>query len=420
MILFGGVDIVMGDLRERLLPGTTTTYFEKGQKGYAKIEMLLLATGGLNLSQVCSVTGLEGSTIQNWVKRGWVDNPKGKKYGEKHIARILIINALKECIKLEHIALLMSYVNAAGNEADKDYIKESELFNCLCDALEILGQADDLSRSGVEAVVEKVVSASDALTPGFRDRVGKALAVMIYACVCTDVKRRTEVMMSRVLGEMNHPGAGLYARANREAGTAAGDAPFIPADTAPADRAASQNAASSITAVSDSPTAKPAAPADKPAPQQIEQKPTGKPVSPAAFLLAGTGKQAAAATPQAPQAPQTSQAQQHVPTVAAAPQQGTPQQHNAATQQSEATQTAPQAPPEPEAYPSVQGAPRKTISQTLREWDNLKDTPSPADSADEEAKSASDPAAATTDENEQAATDNEDKPAYRPVYFGRS
>ena len=195
----------MGDLRERLLPGTTTTYFEKGQKGFSKVEMLILATGGLNLSQVCSVTGLEGSTIQNWVKRGWVANPRGKKYDELHIARILIINALKECIKLEHIALLMSYVNGSTDDKGKAIIKESELFNYLCDALERLGEVDDLSRSGVEAIVEAVVEDYTGPLPDARERISKALTVMIYACVCTDVKRRTEAMMSQVLNELRNP-----------------------------------------------------------------------------------------------------------------------------------------------------------------------------------------------------------------------
>ena len=192
----------MGDLRERLLPGTATTYFEQGQKGFAKIEMLLLATGGLNLSQVCAVTGLEGSTIQNWVKRGWVANPRGKKYDEVHIARILIINALKECVKLEHISLLMSYVNGLNDGKSSAIIKESELFNYLCDALEMMGQADDLSRGGVESLVEAVIKHYQGPTPDARDKIGKALTVMVFACVCTDVKRRTEAMMSQILGEL--------------------------------------------------------------------------------------------------------------------------------------------------------------------------------------------------------------------------
>jgi len=195
----------MPDARENLLPGIEA-YIEPGVKGFSKIEMLLAATGGLSLSQVCAVTGLEGSTIQNWVKRGWVAHPNGKRYEEVHIARILIINALKECIKLEHIALLMEYINGPDQKGPV-IIKESELFNFLCEALGRMGKAQDSSRGGVEAVVDSVTRSYSGPKPDSRPRIRKALALMMYACVCTDVKRRTENMMQQILQDLDHPEA---------------------------------------------------------------------------------------------------------------------------------------------------------------------------------------------------------------------
>jgi len=175
------------------------------EKGFAKIKLLLEATGGLSLSQVSSVTGLEGSTIQNWVKRGWVEHPKGKKYEEVHVSRILIINALKECIKLEHIDLLMSYVNGKTQDGSEAIIKESTLYSYLCEALKQSGRADDHSRGGVEAVVENVIRDYSDPNPNSRIRIRKALTLMIFACVCTDVKRRTEAMMGQILKELENP-----------------------------------------------------------------------------------------------------------------------------------------------------------------------------------------------------------------------
>jgi len=200
-----GDDNQMPDSKEKPLPGIEA-YIEPGVKGFSKIEMLLTATGGLSLSQVCAVTGLEGSTIQNWVKRGWVSHPKGKRYEEVHIARILIINALKECIKLEHIALLMEYINGPDNKGQV-IIKESELFNYLCEALGRMGKVQDSSRGGVEAVVDAVTRSYSGPRPDSRPRIRKALALMIYACVCTDVKRRTENMMRQILADLEQPEA---------------------------------------------------------------------------------------------------------------------------------------------------------------------------------------------------------------------
>lgn len=175
------------------------------EKGFARIEMLLEATGGLSLSQVCAVTGLEGSTIQNWVKRGWVQHPSGKKYEEVHVARILIINALKECIKLEHIVKLLSYVNGTDKSGTDAIIKESTLYSYLCEVLKQSGQSDDHSKSGVESVIDNVIRDYGDHNPDARDRIKKALTLMMFACVCTDVKRRTEAMMGQILKELEKP-----------------------------------------------------------------------------------------------------------------------------------------------------------------------------------------------------------------------
>ena len=222
----------MEDTKDKILPGTAATYIVHGEKGFKKIEMLLDATGGLSLSQVCAVTGLEGSTIQNWVKRGWVAHPEGKRYEEVHIARILVINALKECIKLEHIAQLMLYVNGESEDFNDEIIREKDLFNYLCDALQKLGQVDDLSRRGVESVVEAVIKDYESPAPHARTRIRKALTVMIYACVCTDVKRRTEAMMRQVLRELEDPsGAAELWEIEPENDSDAEDAVITPAST---------------------------------------------------------------------------------------------------------------------------------------------------------------------------------------------
>ena len=178
------------------------------EKGFARIQMLLEATGGLSLSQVCAVTGLEGSTIQNWVKRGWVEHPVGKKYEEVHIARILIINALKECIKLENIAKLMEYINGRSFDKNTAVIKESTLYSYLCEALVQSGQSEDNSRSGIEAVIDNVIKDYSNPDPDARGRIRKALILMMFACVCTDVKRRTEAMMGQILKELGNTTVG--------------------------------------------------------------------------------------------------------------------------------------------------------------------------------------------------------------------
>jgi DNA-binding transcriptional MerR regulator len=192
----------MDSSKGNFLPATQAPSAEQDDKGFSKIAALLDTMGSITLSQVCTVTGLEATTIQNWIKRGWVANPVGKKYEERHIARILIINALKECFRLEQIASLMNYVNNnAKGTSGEAYIKESELYSFLRRSLQMLGQVDDLSRSGVESIVDKVIALYESPNIDAHMRIRKALTVMIYACVCTDVKRGTEAMMKQIIDE---------------------------------------------------------------------------------------------------------------------------------------------------------------------------------------------------------------------------
>ena len=64
------------------LPGTLLERRQTDGRGaYSLIQPILSLTKGLTLSQIRELTGLENSTVQNWVKRGWVANPKSKRYG---------------------------------------------------------------------------------------------------------------------------------------------------------------------------------------------------------------------------------------------------------------------------------------------------------------------------------------------------
>ena len=60
-------------------------------------------TDGVMLSQIKEISGIDGSTLQNWVKRGWIGNTVNKKYSKNQLARILIINMLRDTMHLEEI-----------------------------------------------------------------------------------------------------------------------------------------------------------------------------------------------------------------------------------------------------------------------------------------------------------------------------
>ena len=85
-----------GAIVRSVLPGTTIET-KLTDKDVAKTFLdNIFMTGGLMLSQVVSLTGIEPYVIQNWVKRGFLPRPEKKLYTKNQFCRVAIISALRE------------------------------------------------------------------------------------------------------------------------------------------------------------------------------------------------------------------------------------------------------------------------------------------------------------------------------------
>lgn len=83
----------------KTLPGTTIAVdWNRPEEAETLLNSLFLA-GGLMLSQVASLTGLEPYVIQNWVRRGFVAPPERKRYSRRQFSRIVLINMLNVALQ---------------------------------------------------------------------------------------------------------------------------------------------------------------------------------------------------------------------------------------------------------------------------------------------------------------------------------
>ena len=95
-------------IKDDLVPGTKLHRSEvDGVTGLAFLKKVFFITDGVMLTQIRDVSGIDGSTLQNWTKRGWVANSKLKRYDINQVAHILIINMLRSCMQLDKIAFLI-------------------------------------------------------------------------------------------------------------------------------------------------------------------------------------------------------------------------------------------------------------------------------------------------------------------------
>ncbi|MBQ2709238.1 MAG: DUF1836 domain-containing protein [Clostridia bacterium] len=188
------------EIQSTLIPGTIMDKKKMGDvTGLEFLDKIFFITNGIMLSQIREIAGIDGSTLQNWTKRGWVASAHCKRYDKNQLARILIINMMRDSMQLERIAQLLTYVNGrAGDETD-DIIPESELYDYLCRVIDALVR-DELppDADNVHDLIRRTLAGYEERTAGAAKRLEKACGIIIMAYYATLVRQKANLMFDEV------------------------------------------------------------------------------------------------------------------------------------------------------------------------------------------------------------------------------
>ena len=179
----------------KTLPGTTIEVSEVTENTSRMLFEGIFAAGGITLSQVSVMTGLEPYMIQNWVKREFVPPPIKRQYTADQFARIVIINMLRESLQIDCICGLLSYINGKLHDESDDLISDSELYHKYVELISHTGGIVK-NRESVKAAAESVAQNYEEPVPGARMRLVKILQVMAYAHYANISKRAAEEILS--------------------------------------------------------------------------------------------------------------------------------------------------------------------------------------------------------------------------------
>lgn len=183
-----------------VIPGTVLTApREEAELIRDRFEAMFLA-GGILLSQVSAITGLEPYTIQNWVKRGFLTPPQNKHYTLRQLCRIININMLRSVLPLERICSLLGYVNGQLDSEADDMIDDSHLyFIFVCLAANSKELYHTQSR---EVALENALSHYESPVPGAKDRVKQTLRIMLTAWLAARMTQEAERMLADLTVEV--------------------------------------------------------------------------------------------------------------------------------------------------------------------------------------------------------------------------
>ena len=175
------------------IPGTTLTGSRADADRTDGLFQSLFLAGGLTLSQVASITGLEPYTIQNWVKRGFLSPPVGKRYNMEQVCRILNINILKGAVALEQIVKLMAYLNGDLADEQDDLVDDTMLFFLF---VKLAARARYIggTKAWDDALMEVTEDYAEPV-PGAREKLIKVLKVMLTVWCANQLKLQADRMM---------------------------------------------------------------------------------------------------------------------------------------------------------------------------------------------------------------------------------
>ena len=166
---------------------------------FDSIRPAFAATGGLMLSQVVEVTGVGSSTIQNWIKRGWIPSPIDKKYGECQVARILIVDMLRKSMQLENIIKLMTCVNGDVEDQSDDIIKDADLYNYIYRIIRRMNPVELFTINELDGIIDDEIRDYSGPSDNYtgmvgdsRKRLHDALRIIIITYMSSELRKRAE------------------------------------------------------------------------------------------------------------------------------------------------------------------------------------------------------------------------------------
>ena len=184
---------------EWTLPGTVLQIPQKDDYHIRQAFSSLFLGGGIVLSQVSGITGLEPYTVQNWVKRGFLPPPQHKRYTLRQLCRIININMLKGVLPMEQICGLLTYINGHLDDVSDDIIDDSQLYFMFVElAMQVRGFSDDADR---ETALARILTTYEEPVPGARQRVEKVLRIMLTGYLAARLQQQTESLLSEIRSE---------------------------------------------------------------------------------------------------------------------------------------------------------------------------------------------------------------------------
>ena len=170
------------------LPGTLISVTHEHMKNIDQILDPMFLLEGMQLRQVTQLLGVEAHTVQNWVKRGFVDSPVKKLYNRDKFVRLAILNYYKDVFSLEGILALLRMAN-----------QDSTVYTALC-ALLARAPIDPIrSETKLNDIIDTVIEEqSFDYKKTSREQIKRLLTILYTAHLSIVLKKEAERLLTEI------------------------------------------------------------------------------------------------------------------------------------------------------------------------------------------------------------------------------
>ena len=179
-----------------IIPGTVLTAQREDAIHIEANFSAMFLGGGIMLSQISAISGLEPYDVQNWVKRKLLPAPVQKRYDINQLCRILTINMLKKVLPMEQICGLLTYINGDLDDQSDDIVDDSHLYFFF---VRLAARARHIG--GTESwddALSQVTADYHEPVPGAREKLIAVLRIMLTAWVAAQLHENAERMIAQL------------------------------------------------------------------------------------------------------------------------------------------------------------------------------------------------------------------------------
>lgn len=170
------------------LPGTLISVSKEHLKNVNTILDPMFLMEGMQLRQVTQLLGIEAHTVQNWVKRGFVESPVKKLYNREKFVRLAVLNYFKDVFSLEGIISLLKM-------ADQD----CAVYSAFCELIAMAPVDPIRSETKLSDIVAKVTdSQSFDFKKTSREQVRKLMTILYTAHLSIILKKEAERLLTEI------------------------------------------------------------------------------------------------------------------------------------------------------------------------------------------------------------------------------